>query len=1295
MGNISRSSSKLKALRTQQTRSEAKAPGKGRRKDILPPSLEKPLGLFQKELESLRAKPQQTHVICYRGEKGCGKSRLLGEIAAAIGESAYNVTLDLKRLEYASESAVIIGLSRHLKQKYGFTFPFTEYAILTKLKAFGEFTKLTETEYKEAIGKSELISQVGLLSAPGVFEASEENSGLIEYINSNLAELSMLVSTISSDDEKKISEYFHLCFIHDLRYNLSLSGKPLVVMLDSYEELLADSWLLDSSQDGVISQLGNVLWILASVKELPSYDNRSDVSDFEIGKLTAEETFAYVTACGVKDLAMARCFHSSSDHGNLLLIDILLDAYLVSDLERLSSYSGNFRTFVEDLITKPQGLSKYMSALSLFRDGWDDRMAFSLLGRMMDDFDYNHYYSLTGSACVHTDPDTGRNILLEEVRAVYLRDSSWFPEKAAAASAEADWSFDYELLCTHYTLKAKTLVSDFSTKGTALISEHLQSGEILEAGLLFSLYTDPVNTGEIKAAEFSDWYKGRFSEETGTFRRVKGVRLPSALEKELKEAIRSYEEYLSFDKEGMIKAIRMAIGNQRRALINQERRAMSRDLDEELEDLTEEEIPDFFFEEQRQRDDYEFYTIEELYSSYLHDLIAEIDDEVVYKRMLERGKDDTNLLPYRIAIAKPQLTAEILMKREQKAALKKACSSLRKAVAELRKDTSSALPLYLDPLELIVTSEGSPEECCSLYQERLRVQGPEHEDTIRLQGLVVKCYTGRLILKMEQRDTIDKYLPLAFDYLNRLEGLKCEDKSTLFYAEFCLGELLSYSDRFQEAFPHLQKAYGLSEVLEEEPEAERPDEERRKLPPFEDFKEKLRGLKTRSILDVLSPDIFYDIGMVPYTWLPDQSPWERSGTRDELIDSLSYCYNMRCHEKFPEEEPRTAFEKRHALCHEYIDFLKDNNPPKIGNALELLLVLDTLLSEQLTRDESIRLFEDYMAYEASLDLRLPISTRSYEVVYLLGSLYVAKAEKEKGQRTYQKAEQLLSLADSYSSMKLTDEAELLKEWNINANSQLSKLYLLYGKREKSIGCEWKCLEQVRRKDGDCFTDKVFKVLQSLSTSYRTIGRYESAAIITYYSWFCYREPVLKSRENSELSFYRLAELLFKCAVSLYLYGRADLSQAICRLCGKDLNEDRILQLRRAGTVSKELINDYEELFSSQRELEKFLLSKTGNKTAAEVKLADFNGLLEAADAKSDESIRIPDWFRNEMKPKLSEAEKSVSEEEEEQDYDQEEDDWYADNGDHGSDADEAFSIRKYLEEADMRHRLFSAFGYDD
>ena len=228
------------------------------------------------------------YVINYHGFGGIGKSRLCAYLNDCIRSgkhpetqekiSSKSLILNFEDLKNNCEKInVLENLGNKFENECNYQFTLFKYALYVYYRTQGysndspEIKKLQDNGIVEAA-----IEAVGLVSGIGSFLIKSLDS-LAAHHKENVIKNMDVIKRLDNMSSEDISEQIIKLFIKELREQTEKEAAPVVVFLDTYEQLqnyvyqissakVSEEWLW--SRTGVIRRIPNIIWVLAGQRKV-------------------------------------------------------------------------------------------------------------------------------------------------------------------------------------------------------------------------------------------------------------------------------------------------------------------------------------------------------------------------------------------------------------------------------------------------------------------------------------------------------------------------------------------------------------------------------------------------------------------------------------------------------------------------------------------------------------------------------------------------------------------------------------------------------------------------------------------------------------------------------------------------------------------------------------------------------------------------------------------------------------------------------------------------------------------
>lgn len=278
--------------------------------------------LYNNYREEYTKNPLFVQVLAYCGIGGVGKTKLLHKIAKELeeklGGNARHVYFDFNNSQNSIE--VLTGIKNILIEKYKFRFPLFELGLYALAQKNGQNVNAPET--KSFLDKSPslgfMLDVAWELPVVGLCAklAKVANTG-ISLVSEMLQKHKESTLAIETLDPQELQSYLPNLFAKDLNDNTEKSKEALVILLDTYEQLVnevkdgnsirfADEWL--KGDRGLVLNCHNVLWIVAGRERLKWIDLDVDwegtLVQESLGQFSEADSMSYLQKAGVEEPAL-------------------------------------------------------------------------------------------------------------------------------------------------------------------------------------------------------------------------------------------------------------------------------------------------------------------------------------------------------------------------------------------------------------------------------------------------------------------------------------------------------------------------------------------------------------------------------------------------------------------------------------------------------------------------------------------------------------------------------------------------------------------------------------------------------------------------------------------------------------------------------------------------------------------------------------------------------------------------------------------------------------------------------
>ena len=423
---------------------------------------DEPREAFNRIFEDAQRHTDEFNIISYYGIGGFGKTRLINELSKQLDK--YNadnedlnkiahVTYDFSR---GTEKMFVLEKLRNLLKKQGLSFPYSDALEATYNIKCGNPVYKTASE-KDLLDNP-MISIVadfipgakGLLSSlktgKTIVEESTKYYKKIEKLwnvdKKNLdKELKAIGQLEINELEDKASYYFAQDMIHNTESVSDEFRLPVVIFLDTYEELVNsykavdfanayDIWL----RDDIIKTIPGVLWVIGGREKL-KWDEEDDfwdgvVDEHELGDLSKADSFDFLRTAGIPEELLEDIYGVTG--GTPLFLDLNVTTYyeLLAAGKTITkeSFGSSKEQVIERFLRYMDPADQYIAKLLAVLENWSDEEAESIGKATLPVFYKDAYKAFIEHTIIIKDNDQ-RYYMHQQVQKVIL-------EAAKANNAE-------------------------------------------------------------------------------------------------------------------------------------------------------------------------------------------------------------------------------------------------------------------------------------------------------------------------------------------------------------------------------------------------------------------------------------------------------------------------------------------------------------------------------------------------------------------------------------------------------------------------------------------------------------------------------------------------------------------------------------------------------------------------------------------------------------------------------------------------------------------------------------------
>ena len=374
-------------------------------------------------------------VLAYYGIGGIGKSSLLNKLISEMDDAASSGTISKSLHVYfdfnvkQERCAVFESIRNKLVNDYNFDFPLFDlgcYAYAKKIgdntnkpviKAFAERSKILDLTL-------DIVKELPIVGfAARMIRLADK--GLAIYKNT-IHENQDIFCKIENKSAEELYEYIPYLFAKDLAFNMKDETEPLVIFLDTYEQLVnemapigeplnKDLWLRDE-KNGLIVNTPNVLWVIAGREKL-KWQQFTDWGDsleqHILGSLSKQDASSFLKNAGITDDNLIDGIYNLTQ-GTPVYLDLCVDRYtsLMSNGEtpKTSDFGQNIYTLIERFARYMDDSKKDIVYILSCLKNWTDEMVLEIGPKILSNFSATTYEKVKGFSFVIQSDKTSFNL---------------------------------------------------------------------------------------------------------------------------------------------------------------------------------------------------------------------------------------------------------------------------------------------------------------------------------------------------------------------------------------------------------------------------------------------------------------------------------------------------------------------------------------------------------------------------------------------------------------------------------------------------------------------------------------------------------------------------------------------------------------------------------------------------------------------------------------------------------------------------------------------------------------------
>ncbi len=370
--------------------------------------------LYDRCVEEIGRGEANVHVLTYYGIGGIGKTTLLKKLREELAEQHKGARFVHFDLRYQQERiAVMDAIKNLLAEQYRFSFPLYElgcYFYLRKVGANPDAPEIRRLSDQSPLLKAAftILDKIPVVEIGAkVLEALDAGvAGVRSYFANHPKEL----RDIKYMEPEKLYDHLPLLFAQDLNENLKNAKAPLVLFLDTYEQLvnelsamgdplLNDLWL--RGMTSLVPNAINTLWVIAGREMLRWREINEDWADaleqHNLGNLSPLDSERFLAGASVEgpDLR-AGLYHLTG--GTPVYLDLCVDQYhqmlKQGETPRLSSFGTDTRELTERYSRYLDDGQKDLVQMLACLKRWTDEQLEQLAPQVLPNFSYSTYEKL-------------------------------------------------------------------------------------------------------------------------------------------------------------------------------------------------------------------------------------------------------------------------------------------------------------------------------------------------------------------------------------------------------------------------------------------------------------------------------------------------------------------------------------------------------------------------------------------------------------------------------------------------------------------------------------------------------------------------------------------------------------------------------------------------------------------------------------------------------------------------------------------------------------------------------------
>lgn len=358
-------------------------------------------------------------VINYFGMTGIGKSRLLNAIQEEMdAQKAYYVKIDMdfclkKEMDTDSVSQsremILSNLRNQLIDKYKFKFHNFDQLLYKYYEKIG--ISKEKPEFQMLLSRNENVSNLMDIAKDLIMPLGIPIS-LVQLLDlgiTNLVRAKKKNIKLDMNSYEQLYEYLPYAFAFDLNQNMEKRNAPLVILIDTYEMFVKESfgkgnqkandkWL--RNEDGLIPNTKNVLWVIAGREEVKWEEiknQKMEVTKHKLEPLTEKDAIQLLKASAIEEPELEKQIWKKCE-GVPKYLMLCIEQYLAmqqkGEVPDVSMFEQNLDRITDNVIRYMDiNDQEILCYLSCFQN-WTDEFIRKRGSQFITCFSYIRYHNL-------------------------------------------------------------------------------------------------------------------------------------------------------------------------------------------------------------------------------------------------------------------------------------------------------------------------------------------------------------------------------------------------------------------------------------------------------------------------------------------------------------------------------------------------------------------------------------------------------------------------------------------------------------------------------------------------------------------------------------------------------------------------------------------------------------------------------------------------------------------------------------------------------------------------------------